>query len=162
MLIIIAGLPGTGKTTIAKALAALTGATHLNSDVIRSQLGLMGQYTAEAKQHVYDGLLERAGAALAAGKTVIVDSTFYQKSIREPFEKLANDCGVAVIWVEIQASERTLEDRLRKPRPDSEADFAVYEKIRDQFEPLPEERLILNSEMETPESAAKRIQQYVT
>lgn len=160
MLILIAGLPGTGKTTIARALSAMIGAIHLNSDVLRSQLGLMGQYTAEAKQQVYDALLDSAGVALAAGKTVIVDSTFYQKSIRQPFEHLAKVCGVPLHWVEIQASERTLEERLGKPRPDSEADYSVYEKIRDLFEPLPEARLVINSDEETPESAAKLIQQY--
>ena len=161
MLLLITGLPGTGKTTVARAFAALSGATHLNSDVLRRELGLMGHYSQEDKEKVYIALLQRAREALLDGKTVVVDSTFYKESIRAPFRALATECGVPLRWVEVQAGEQTLYARLSRPRPDSEADFQVYEKIRDQFEPLPEERLILNTDSETPESAAIKIQQYL-
>jgi predicted kinase len=161
MLILIAGLPGTGKTTIARAFAALSGAIHLNSDALRREMGLMGHYSPEDKKRVYDMLLRRSEEALQADKIVVVDSTFYNKDIREPFEQLAEQNNVPLKWVEVQASERVLRERLSHPRPDSEADFTIYEKIRDQQEPFPEERLILNSEHETPESAAIKIQHYL-
>jgi predicted kinase len=161
MLILIAGLPGTGKTTIARAFAARCGAVHLNSDALRRELGLMGHYSPEDKMRVYDMLLMRADEALKAGKIVVVDSTFYKKNIREPFEHLAERNNVPLKWVEIQAGESVLRERLSKPRSDSEADYTVYEKIRDQQEPFPEERLVLNSEQETPESAAEKIQHYL-
>jgi len=161
MLILIAGLPGTGKTTIARAFAALCGAVHLNSDAIRRELGLMGHYSAADKKRVYDLLLSRADDALKEGKIVVVDSTFYKVNIRKPFEYLAEINHVPLKWVEVQAGESVLRERLSQPRPDSEADFNVYEKIRDQQEPFPEERLILNSEYETPESAADKIQHYL-
>lgn len=161
MLILIAGLPGTGKTTIARAFANLTGATHLNSDTIRRELGLMGQYRPEDKEKVYNTLLLQTREALLRKETVVVDSTFYKEMIREPFRVLAADCGVPLRWVEIQASEQALRQRLSQPRPDSEADFQVYQNIRNQFEPLSEDRLTLQSEIETPESAAIRIQQYL-
>ena len=121
----------------------------------------MGHYTPEDKERVYDTLLQRAREALLRGETVVIDSTFYKEKIRAPFRALAAECGLPLRWVEVQAGEETLKERLSHPRPDSEADFAVYEKIRDQFEPLPEERLILNTDLETPEAAAAKIQQYL-
>ena len=159
MLLLIAGLPGTGKTTVARTLAERMGALHLNSDVLRKELGLMGHYSPEDKQQVYATLLQRAREALSEGQVVVVDSTFYKESLRAPFQALARDCGVEYHWVEIQASEPTLRDRLSRPRPDSEADFAVYESIRDQFEPLPAHRLLVNTDEKSPDEAAQMIQQ---
>lgn len=161
MLLLIAGLPGTGKTTVARAFAALSGATHFNSDTLRRELGLMGHYAPGDKETVYATLLQRAQKALLSGSTVVVDSTFFKENIRDPFRALAAECGVPLRWVEVQAGEQTLRERLSHPRPDSEADFGVYENIRDQFEPLPTDRLIVNTDMETPESAAIKIQQYL-
>lgn len=161
MLLLIAGLPGSGKTTVARAFAALSGSVHLNSDTIRHELGLMGHYRPENKEKVYFTLLERSRKALLQGKTVVVDSTFFKESVREPFRALASECSVPLRWVEVRAEEHTLRERLSHPRPDSEADFSVYEKIRDAFEPLPDERLIVNTDTETPESAALKIQQYL-
>jgi predicted kinase len=161
MLILIAGLPGTGKTTIARAFANLTGATHLNSDTIRRGLGLMGHYSPEDKDKVYHNLLLRAREALLRQEIVVVDSTFYKEMIREPFCVLAAECGVPLYWVEVQASEQILRQRLSQPRPDSEADFQVYQTIRDQSEPLPKDRLIIQSETETPETAAIKIQKHL-
>lgn len=161
MLLLIAGLPGTGKTSIARAFAALSGARHLNSDALRRELGLMGHYRPEDKERVYQTLLLRAREALLRGETVVIDSTFYKESIRAPFRALARDCGSDLRWVEVTASEASLRERLSHPRPDSEADFGVYEKIRDQFEPLQEDRLSIDTDDETPESAALKIRQYL-
>lgn len=157
MLILIAGMPGTGKTTIARAFAALYGAVHFNSDAMRQELGLMGHYAPADKEKVYTALLEHTGEVLKEGRNVVVDSTFFRASVRQPFMTLAASCGVPVKWVEIKAKETTLRERLNRPRADSEADFKVYEKIRDQFEPLPEDRLVIWSDEVTPETAAATI-----
>jgi predicted kinase len=161
MLILISGLPGTGKTTIAHAFTALSGATHLNSDVLRRELGLMGHYSATDKEQVYMLLNQRVRAALSRGETVVVDSTFFKESLRAPYRSLAIEYSMPIHWVEVQANEDTLRDRLQKSRPDSEADFAVYEKIRDQYEPILDHKLIINTDRETPDAAAVKIQQFI-
>lgn len=161
MLILIAGLPGTGKTTLAKAFTDATGAVHLNSDVLRRDLGLMGDYRPETKAHVYAQLLARAREALLQGKTVVVDSTFYKESIRSPFIELASACKIPIYWVETTASEAVLRQRLSQPRPDSEADYSVYETIKTQFEPLPKNKLMIHTDEKDLTAAVAKISKYI-
>ena len=162
MLILISGLPGSGKSTLAKAYTARYGAVHLNSDLLRRELGLMGQYRAEDKEKVYSTLLERTRKALLEGREVVVDSTFYKESIRDPFRSVAAGCGVRLYWVEVRAPERVIRERLQTPRPDSEADFSVYEKIRDAYEPLHEPHLVLWSDETSLAKMAASVHEYVT
>ena len=161
MLTLITGLPGSGKTTLAKAWAMRSGALHLNSDVLRREMDLMGHYRQEDKKKVYAALQERTRAALLEGRDVVVDSTFYRESLREPFRRLAAECNAAMNWVEIRAQERSIRERLQKPRPDSEADFGVYEKIRDEYEPIREPHLVLWSDQASLDDMMAAIQAYL-
>lgn len=161
VLILVCGLPGTGKTTVASAFAAAMGALHLNSDVLRKKLGLMGHYTPADKARVYDALIEEAKTALMGKLPVIVDSTFYQEKIREPFRRLATNCGAELYWIMVRASEPVIRQRVGKERADSEADFAVYEKIRDAFEPLAAPCLEVWSDRQTAPEIVATIEQYV-
>jgi len=122
----------------------------------------MGHYRPEDKQQVYETLYERARTALLSGRSVIVDSTFYLASIRRPFIDLARDCSSALRWVEVKAGEETIRKRVSLPRPDSEADFAVYERIRDQYEPLTEEHLVLWSDKMPLKGMVTALRHYIS
>ncbi|MCH2184961.1 AAA family ATPase, partial [Myxococcota bacterium] len=84
VLILMNGLPGTGKSTVAAKVAHLLGAVQISSDVIRSRLaGAVTQpepqteqalYSEEATERVYSGLLERARPVLQSGRTAILDA----------------------------------------------------------------------------------------
>lgn len=161
MLTLITGLPGSGKTTLAKAYAARYGALHLHSDLLRRELGLMGHYSPEDKKKVYEELLKRSRETLLKGLDLVVDSTFYKESIREPFRQMAAEYKTHAYWVEVRAQERNIRERLETPRSDSEADIAVYEKIRDAYEPLPEPHLVLWSDEMTLGEMAAAVQSYV-
>ncbi len=161
MLILVTGLPGSGKTTIARFFSTHSGALHLNSDFLRRELGLMGNYKPEDKERVYSTLLQRAKTGLLAGRDVIVDSTFYKESFRTSFRNLAEMCRVPLVWVEVCAQESTIRERLKKPRADSEADFSVYEKIKSEAEPLTEPHLVLWSDEMSLDQMVMAISQYM-
>lgn len=135
MLILVMGLPGVGKTTFARALAENIGAEHINSDRVRTALHLRGAYSESDKRLVYEEMYRRTEALIRRGKNVIVDSTFYRKDIRAPYLALADKYDEPVIVIVVKASEQALRRRLAKPRPDSEADYAVYQKIKAAYEP---------------------------
>lgn len=145
MLIIVSGLPGTGKTTFAQALATRLQAQHLNSDRIRDELHKRGRYDPDTKAKIYEELRRRTGTLLEEGKTVIVDATFHLQRRRQPFIDLASEGGWELKWIEITAPEALIRERVGRKRAYSEADFEVYQRIRAAAEPLQVPHLRLTS-----------------
>ena len=144
-LIIITGLPGTGKTTVALALAEKLIAEHLNTDMIRMEMGLRGQYDQETKERVYKVLLERASKAIKERRSVVVDGTFYQSKLRAKFKRLASRLGVSIYWVELWAKPEVIRKRVGKKRMYSEADFKVHLQVKAMYEPILDSHLRLES-----------------
>jgi uncharacterized protein len=113
-LIAIGGLSGTGKSTIAAALApelgARPGARVLRSDVIRKRLfGVNPEsrlpesaYGLDVTERVYATLRDSAAAALLAGYCAIIDSVAVKEEERRSFADVARRAGVAFtgLWLE--------------------------------------------------------------
>jgi len=144
-LIIITGLPGTGKTTVALALTQKLKAEHFNTDMIRMDMGLRGQYDRETKEQVYTVLLDKALSAMREGRSVVVDGTFYQSKLRAKFKHLATTLGVPIHWIELWAEPEVIRKRVGKKRLYSEADFEVHLKVKAMYEPILDPRLRLQS-----------------
>ncbi len=142
----ITGLPGSGKTYFATALAQALKGVHLNTDGVRKAIGKMGQYDQASKSLVYTTLLQKTAAALRTHQTVIVDGTFYKNRHREEFIGLALQHDHSYSIIEIQAQEATIKTRLAKPREDSEADYTVHLKIKKDYEPIVQPHLTLWSD----------------
>jgi aminoglycoside phosphotransferase family enzyme/predicted kinase len=115
-LIVIGGLSGTGKTTLAQAIAAHIGtppgAIHLRSDVERKLMYGVEMthrlppetYTPEARDAVYQRVLARAECVLRAGHPVVVDAVFLDAQSREEVRALAARTGAAfrAFWLEAE------------------------------------------------------------
>ncbi len=159
ILLVVFGLPGTGKTTFARALAARLGMPHFNTDIIRAELGRKQQYDLRDKSFIYARMLERARGELQEGKGVILDGTFHREIFRNPFTELGRELGIPVKWIEITAGEDVVRKRVSGTRPYSEADFEVYLKIRKEFEPLEVKALRLHSDSgDLPEMIEKTVE----
>jgi len=141
--IFICGLPGTGKTYIAWHLARELKATHINSDRVRQARGLTGQYDHATKARVYELMKAQLRETLSAGDTAIVAATFYKKDLRDAFAAIARACEAERCWVRLTASDATIKERVARTRPDSEADFEVYLKLKAAFEPFAFPHLML-------------------
>jgi len=143
MILIVTGLPATGKSYFAKHTAKEIGAVHLNTDIIRKEINKQGQYDKESKQLVYDHLLESMIKHAQNKEHVIIDGTFHKKEVRERFAREARKYTREVYFVEMRATEKTVKERLKSEREYSEADFKVYKKIKSTYEQLKEPHLVL-------------------
>jgi len=149
MVVLVFGLPATGKTHFSETLAKEINARHLNTDIVRHQLGKQGRYDPETKQLVYGKLLEKVSALINRDFDVIVDGTFHLKKRREQLRQIAREAGQDIYYILLRAMENTVKKRLQKRREYSEADLKVYRQIAISFEPVDEDHLELWSDKES-------------
>lgn len=161
ILIIIFGLPGTGKTSFATQLSDRLSIASYNTDKLRVRLGRTGQYSEKDKGWIYDELVKQVRTELKAGNSVIVDGTFYKESLRGKFKELAKECKVPVKWIEIYAREAVVKERISKTRPFSEADFSVYKKVKTDFDNLKEKHICLHSDREPIKEMIRKALDYI-
>jgi aminoglycoside phosphotransferase family enzyme/predicted kinase len=116
-LVAIGGLSGSGKTTVADALAAHMGpppgARILESDRIRKAMhGVAAQtrlpdeaYRPEVSQRVYAQMASRAAALLGDGGTVLADAVFDREEDRRRIGDVASAAGVPFmgLWLDVPA-----------------------------------------------------------
>jgi len=136
MIIIVMGLPATGKTSFAEALAEALDYPHFNTDKSRIALGKLGQYDKATKLSIYQHLLAEVERAIAQQQSVIVDATFYTAEVRRPYLALAEEYHCPIVFIETKADPAQIAKRMQKRRKYSEADLGVYEEIKTIFEPL--------------------------
>jgi aminoglycoside phosphotransferase family enzyme/predicted kinase len=141
-LVLVGGLPGTGKSTLARGLSERANFSVIRSDVVRKELaGLPSEqpsatafrrdlYTAEWNNRTYAECLRRAEELLFAGKRVLVDATFREEARRRMFLETALRWGVPGLVLIAKADAETVRRRLSSRKGDaSDADLAVYQHL---------------------------------
>jgi len=147
-LIVVGGVIGSGKTTLAAALGRALAAPVASSDRVRKAVaglpptarGDASLYTPAAVERNYGEVLRRAQAVLASGRGAILDATFSTRGRREQAAELARATGAALVFIETRCADRdVLEARLaaRRGRPSvSDATDAELENLLALHEPV--------------------------
>lgn len=139
-LLLVAGLPGTGKSTLARTLAEQANLHMIRTDVVHKELADVaddrssvsakfgnGIYTAEWNCRTYDECLRRAQKLLFEGKRVVVDANFREEADRRKFHNAATELGARAGVLVCEADAEIVRERLANRRSDaSDADWSVY------------------------------------
>lgn len=141
MLLAIGGFSGTGKTTLARALAPALwptpGAVHIRTDLERKWLAGVAEdvrlpssaYTPDTSRAAYARVMLRAETALTAGHSVVVDAVFAKNEERAAIEALAERTGVGFAGLWLAGTAATLKARVAARTGDaSDATPEVVEK----------------------------------
>jgi len=140
-MIIMHGLSGSGKSTVAAQLVEALGAIRIRSDVVRKQLhGLApdnnsqsaangGIYSNDATELTYNRMREIAATIIAANFCVILDATFLQETDRRKMLELETALPCARVIVNCEAPEAILRERIIARENDpSEANLQILER----------------------------------
>jgi predicted kinase len=145
----VCGVPASGKSHLAQALAEVSGLAHLTSDVTRRQLAGFAPDQRRDKDAdspglsalAYAALGRRAAREVAAGGGALVDATFGQRSDREAFARGFGDAA-PLLFVECAAPPslvaRRAARRGRDPARASDPALAAFEHERSSWAPLDE------------------------
>lgn len=110
MLIILGGLPGVGKSTLAKKLAKKLNAVYLRIDSIEQAIKEAAQFNTQSKIHVIaEGYLVAYAMAkdnLDIGLTVITDSVNPIEKTRHDFRQVALETNKPYVEIEIICSDK--------------------------------------------------------
>ena len=155
-LVVIGGLPGTGKSTVAAGLAARDSDvtwTVLRSDAVRKELAGIpenepaaaayntGLYDEASRQRTYDELFRRAREALQLGQSVILDASFTAPERRQAAQQLAIETSSTLIEIECHAPPEVVAERLLTRAGTgsdaSDADLTISRAMSSRLAPWP-------------------------
>jgi len=158
LLFLIAGLSGTGKSTVARKIAVDYHATLLNTDIVRKETAGIDRYEQHHDQYnaglydpkkideTYESVLRRASLSLKKGNNVVLDATFQKKKYREMVHHIAGKHHATVLTIQCICPDATvkkrLDERMRK-KSVSDGRWEVYQIQKTTFEPFTQDEHIL-------------------
>lgn len=161
IVILLCGLPGVGKTTLARSVASTTGATILSSDKIRKELIKYPTYSRAEGRLIYDVLMLLTKYFTAAGIDCILDATFNRERSRKEVEFRLRSNDVQLYVIECTCPEEVVLDRLRNRKNDfSDAGYSVYSKMKSIYEPVQGQHLGIDTSV-TCEVNLEKILSYI-
>ena len=157
VLVLLAGLPGSGKSTVADALRRRLPFALLQSDRCRKLLVSAPAYSAEESERVFPAIHRAIERLLRAGVPVIYDATNLTAAYRQPLEEISARTGATLVRVWVEAAEDVIRERLaarqtghRASYDVSDAGEAVYDLMRARMEPISGPHLIVRSDGDLP------------
>ncbi len=161
MIVVMAGLPGTGKSTLARGLAEELGGVVLNKDALRADLfGKFVEYSTEQDDFVQDFMLGAAEYLLVRHPELIVffdgrtfSRTYQIKSVIDTAERLGTPWRI----IECVCKESIAKKRIKKGHrhPAKNRTVELYLKIRDSFEAIEYSKLVVDTSSEMDRALAE-------
>ena len=148
-LYIMCGLPFSGKTTLARAIADQWGCVHLDLDSLANREGFFPEEGIDDKQWslLFSEAHQYLAALLSSGKSVVFDAVNYDRVGRDRLRAIAQQNGSAVYVLYTKLTIQELEQRRQDNRDTRQRpnvrDNDVVELARDFEVPTTEENLLV-------------------
>jgi predicted kinase len=101
VLVQLSGVPGAGKSTLARAIAESTGFVVVDTDVLKSSLITSGVSLAAAGSATYAAALALAQDLLDQGRSVVLDSPCRYRQLLDVGSRIASEVGVRYAFIEL-------------------------------------------------------------
>ena len=126
---IMVGVPGSGKSTVAKELSEQNGAIILSSDSIRKEL--YGDENIQGDgRFVFKTLFERANNAISNGFDIIIDATNVDRKARKNvFKSLKGEFNATAVFVDTDINECLRRNNLRERVVPEEIIMKFYNRL---------------------------------
>jgi adenylylsulfate kinase len=169
MIVIMAGLPGTGKSTLSRALAKAADGVVLNKDLLREAAFSepFVEYSTGQDDFV-QGLMERTATYLLMRRPslyVFFDGRTFSRSYQiERVIALADKLGTPWRVVECVCAEEVARARIEaaSQHPAKNRDFALYQAVRDKFEPIEQPKLVVDTGQPLEENISRALHYLTT
>lgn len=159
VLLLLCGLPGTGKSFLARRLAEALPFVIIESDMIRKILFPQPGYTAQESRWVHRTCHALMAKLLKRGVRVIYDATNLIEYHRELVYRIAERAGARLVVVKTVASEEMVRERLRTRQKAaaevSDADWRIYRRMASRQEAISHPHLIIDTSEDLEEAAAR-------
>jgi predicted kinase len=138
VLVIVSGLPGTGKSYFCRRLAERLPSVTLESDALRRVLFTLPSYSLPESAQLFKAIRLIIEKLLNKGVSLILDATNLSERYREYLYSIADRLEVKLIMVRVEAPASVVKERLRarlkNPEEKSDADWEVYQKMKTSVE----------------------------
>jgi predicted kinase len=160
VLIILSGLPGVGKTSIARAVALELGGIHIRIDALEQAIRATGTHSGPMDDAGYRTGYALAEEHLQRGRTVVADSVNPLPITREAWRQVGARARARVVEIEIVCSDAVEHRRRVEARqPDIEGFILPTwnDVIGRQYEPWDGDRVLVDTAGQTPAASVKAV-----
>lgn len=134
VLITISGLPGTGKTYLARRIAERLPLALLESDALRKTLFPRPDYSPAENTRLFSSINRLMGRLLDSDISVLLDATNLTENVRQRYYRMARRHGAPLYLVLVEAPPSLVRRRLKERQGcsgcRSDADWTVYQKMK--------------------------------
>jgi len=153
-LVMVSGLPGSGKSRFADALMERIPATMLlTSDVLRKILFSIPDYSQEESTRLFLAIHQLVEYLLKKGVTVILDAISLTERNRKPLYDIAEkiNAKLIIVWVTVPPAviRQHMKVRFTGTNSSSDADWEVCEKLKPSVEKINRKHFVVDTSKDT-------------
>lgn len=140
VLVVVSGLPGTGKSYFCRCLSERLAAVILESDALRRTLFPQPSHSQQESARLFKAIRQLAERLLRQGRCIILDATNLSERYREYLYSIAGRLEVKLVLVSVRAPSPLVRERLAQRASsgegNSDAGWEVYQKMKSSVEKI--------------------------